>query len=470
MPSNAAVGMPAQRRADRGGENDLANTLTETASAPRASSAVIPARVQAEIARREEAAERLIGWVQLALFAAFATLYFISPRAEGGGGPVTTPYVLAIYLVFTLFRVWLSYRIVLPSWFTVLSIVADVSLLCGLIFSFHIQYNQPAAFYLKAPTFVYLFIFISIRTLRFEPRYVLLAGLISALGWFILVGYALASDMGQMHITRNFVEYLTSNTILLGAEIDKGIALLGVTFVLTLAQYRARAVLIDSIRSESAAKDLKQFFAPAVADAITDAANLPKAGTSETRDASVLIIDLRSFTKTAAMLPGETVLAVLGLYQQAAVTEIERQGGQIDKFMGDGILATFGAVQPNETHAAAALRAALALVEAMARIEPDIRTAGWDGPFRAGVGVASGRLTVGVVGSQNRLEFTVIGNAVNLAAKLEGANKSEGTQILTDASTFDLATRQGYGMAPVDIRRGRSVAGITDPVDLVVLA
>ncbi len=445
--------------------------MTET-TAPRAfpTFTAIPDRVQAQIDKREEAAERLIGWVQLALFGAFATLYFISPRAEGGGGPVSTPYVLTVYLLFTLFRVWLSYRIVLPAWFLVLSIVADVALLCGLIFSFHIQYAQPAAFYLKAPTFIYLFIFIAIRALRSDPRYVLLAGLISAFGWFVLVGYALATDMGQMHITRNFVQYLTSNTILLGAEIDKGIALLGVTAILTLAQYRARAVLVASIRSHSAAEDLKQFFAPAVADAITGSANLPKAGTSEQRDASVVIVDLRSFTKTAADLPGATVMAVLALYQEAAVTEIERQGGQIDKFMGDGILATFGAVQPNEIHAASALRAAVAVIEAMTRIEPAIRAAGWNGPFRAGVGVAAGPLTVGVVGSQNRLEFTVIGNVVNLAAKLESANKTENAQILTDAATYELATRQGYGTAPVSLRPGRTVFGISDPVDLVMLA
>lgn len=448
----------------------MAAPATAIPTGSGATKTMIPARVQDEIDRREEAAERLIGWVQLALFAAFATLYFISPRAEGGGGPASTPYVLAIYLVFTLFRVWLSYRIVLPPWFLVLSIVADVALLCGLIFSFHIQYEQPAAFYLKAPTFIYLFIFISIRALRFEPRYVLLAGVISALGWFFLVGYALASDMGKMYITRNFVEYLTSNSILLGAEIDKGIALLGVTAILSLAQFRARAVLIDSIRSHSAAEDLKQFFAPAVATAITDSANLPKAGTSETREATVLIVDLRSFTRTAATLPGETVLAVLGLYQQAAVSEIERMGGQIDKFMGDGILATFGAVQPNETHADAALRAAQAVVAAVTRIEEDVRALGWTGPFRVGAAVAAGRLTVGVVGSQNRLEFTVIGNAVNLASKLEGANKTEGTTVLTDAATFDLATRQGYATDPLDRRPATMIPGLLEPVDLVVIA
>ncbi|OYZ94953.1 MAG: adenylate cyclase, partial [Rhizobiales bacterium 17-65-6] len=115
---------------------------------------VVPARVQSEINRREAAAERLIGWVQLALVLFFATLYSIAPRAEGGSGSNFVPMTLAAYFLFTLFRLILSYRIILPAWFLVLSIIVDVALLCGLIFSFHIQYAQPAAFYLKAPTMI----------------------------------------------------------------------------------------------------------------------------------------------------------------------------------------------------------------------------------------------------------------------------------------------------------------------------
>ena len=450
----------------------LAKVLTNPSGrrpAP-APEAKIPARVQAEIDRREEAAERLIGWVQLLLVTIFATLYMVSPRAQGAIETSFTPWALSLYFVFTLFRVWLSYRIVLPTWYLVLSILADVALLCGLIFSFHIQYQQPPASYLKVPTLIYFFIFISVRALRFDPRFVLLTGLASVAGWLVLVGYALVSGAGQMQITRNFVSYLNSNTILIGAEIDKAIALLGVTFVLSLALYRARSVLVDAIRSTTAADDLRQFFSPAVAESITAHESLPMVGRSETREVSVLIVDLRSFTATAATLAPPTVMAVLGIYQQAAVAEIEKNGGQIDKFMGDGILATFGAVRENACHAADALRAARAVIAALGASEPDIRKAGWTGPFRPGAAVASGLVTVGVVGARNRLEFTVIGNPVNLAAKLESTNKVEHSRILTDARTYALAVAQGYEGPAAEPRPGRSVPGIAGPVDLVVLA
>ncbi len=430
----------------------------------------VPARVIAEIDRREAAAERLIGWVQLAIVIFFAALYAIAPRAEGGSGENFVPMTLAAYFAFTIFRVALSYRITLPGSFLVLSIIVDVALLCGLIFSFHIQYVQPAAFYLKAPTMIYFFIFISLRALRFDPRFVLIAGLISASGWLLMVAYALMTDMGEMRITRNYVEYLTSNTILIGAEIDKSLTLLGVTLILSFALYRARSVLFDAIQSHAAADDLSQFFAPEVASRITLSNSLPGATESETRDAAILFADVRAFTAAAAELPPEKVMQVLTLYQQTTITQIQAHNGRIDKFMGDGILATFGAVQTNDSYAADALRAATAIIAALDAKSGDFVALGWPGHFQTGVAVASGPVTVGVVGAEGRLEFTVIGNTVNLASKLENANKALLTRALTDEATHCTAQQQGYPGTALLQRPGTVIQGLAHPVDIVVLA
>jgi adenylate cyclase len=414
--------------------------------------AALPARVRGEIDRREAAAERLIGWVQLAFVMFFATLYAVAPRAEGSAGETFVPATLAAYLVFTLFRLALSYRVTLPGWFLVLSMVVDVALLCGLIFSFHIQYGQPAAFYLKAPTMIYLFIFIALRALRFDPRYVLLSGLIAVGGWAFMVAYALYADMGEMFITRNYVQYLTSNAIL------------------SFAQYRARAVFFDAIRSHSAAEDLSHFFAPEVARTITAAETLPGLGTSESREAAILFVDVRGFSTTAATLPPEAVMRVLALYQQCALEIIARHDGRIDKFMGDGILATFGAVEPSTTFAADALRAAREVIDGLDALAPDCTELGWPGMFRTGAAVASGRVTVGVVGGGGRLEFTVIGHPVNLASKLETANKDQHTRALTDLATLRLAQAQGLADQDLPVRPATAIMGLSQPVDLVVLA
>ncbi len=430
----------------------------------------IPPRVMMEIDRREAKAERLIGWVQLSIVLFFGALYSIAPRAEGALGISFVPLVLAGYFAFTVLRLTLSYRITLPNWYLVVSIIVDTLLLCGLIFSFHVQYAQHPAFYLKAPTIAYFYIFIALRTLRSDPRFVLMTGLSAALGWTALAGYALTADMGRMHITRDYVEYMTSNSILIGAEIDKILAILGVTVILSLAQYRGRQVLFNSIQSQTAADDLKRFFAPEVADSITLSDNLPSAGRGEARNAAILFVDVRSFTTTAERLEPAVVMQVLARYQEMVLPEIERCGGQIDKFLGDGILATFGAVQPSETYAADALRAGVAVIAALEAAGDAFGAMGWPGRFQIGVAVASGGVTVGVVGSADRLEFTVIGNPVNLAAKLEGANKVQKTRALTDAATYAEAQAQGFEGGAVEVRAGQRVAGISRLVDVVVLA
>ncbi len=101
----------------------------------------------------------------------------------------------------------------------------DMGILMFLIWSFHIQYQQPASFYLKVPTVMYVFIFIAIRSLRFEPRYILSTGAVAIIGWVGMVLYVIFADSSDVMITRNYVEYLTSNAVLIGAEVDKIISM-----------------------------------------------------------------------------------------------------------------------------------------------------------------------------------------------------------------------------------------------------
>lgn len=430
----------------------------------------VPARVRSEIALRETEAERLIGWIQLAMVLFFAALYSLAPRAEGGGGFNFVPLALGAYFLFTILRVALSYRIVLPFWYLVISVIVDVALLCGLIFSFHIQYAQPATFYLKAPTLMYLFLFIALRALRFEPRFVLITGLVGALGWGALVLYAVLQGMGSMSITRNYVEYLTSNAILIGAELDKVIVILGVTLCLSVALYRGRKMFFEAVRDHAAAQDLSRFFAPEVARSITGAEEALTAGQGSLRDVAVMMVDIRGFTRIAATLPPETVMMVLSRYQEAVLRVIARHGGEVDKFLGDGVLATFGAVAPSPTAAADAVRAGLELPQVFADLAPDLTLMGWPEALRAGAAIASGPVTVGVVGAAGRLEFTVIGDAVNRAAKLEDANKQQGTTVLTDAATYAAAVARGLVDFGPELRPCQVVSGLSERADLVVLA
>jgi adenylate cyclase len=112
----------------------------------------------------------------------------------------------------------------------------------------------------------------------------------------------------------------------------------------------------------------------------------------------------------------------------------------------------------------------VAVVAALDQARERFGALGWPVPFSTGASVAAGEVTVGVVGAQGRFEFTVIGNAVNLAAKLEAANKVQGTRILTDRATFTLAQHQGYAGEVPPVRRDVAIAGLLQSVDIVALA
>ena len=125
----------------------------------RIDDAALPLRVQAEIRREQQRGDILAGSVQMALCAVFALLYLFARKTYPADAPfVPVPWALAAYSLFTALRLAMAWQARLPGWMQLLSIAVDMTLLLGLIWSFHLQYRQVPAFYLKAPTLLYVFI------------------------------------------------------------------------------------------------------------------------------------------------------------------------------------------------------------------------------------------------------------------------------------------------------------------------
>ncbi|MEM7169132.1 MAG: adenylate/guanylate cyclase domain-containing protein [Pseudomonadota bacterium] len=428
----------------------------------------LPERVRTAIRDQEDATERLITWVQLGVVLTFGSLYLASPKPNIQFDII--PWALAIYLVLTLVRLVWSHRAHLPDWSLALSVLFDMSLLMALIWSFHLRYDQPASFYLKAPTLLYVFIFIALRALRFEARFVVLSGVVASLGWVVLMLYVLYVDPNDNMMTRDYIAYMTSNTILLGAEFDKIISILMVTGIIAVAIYRARRLLVRAITEQAASQELSRFFAPEVAAKIKGSHEQIRAGTGETREAAILNLDMRGFTRLASELPPNEAMSLLAEYQKHMVPAIRKHGGSIDKFLGDGIMATFGASQPTETFARDALEALDEAIAAAADWQAEKRDQGKPCPEVNGA-VATGSIIFGAVGDEDRLEYTVIGDAVNLSAKLEKHNKDLGVRAICDGKTFDLATAQGYQPSKnLKFNDNQLVAGVSKDMTLVVLA
>lgn len=400
----------------------------------------LPRRIRWAIAVEEARAEILIGWVQLALVSFFFALYSIAPKTSAGTPFMPVPYLLTVYLGFSLVRLALAYAWRLPRWFVLVSIVIDIGLLMLLIWSFHLQYQQPAPFYLKAPTLLYVFIFIALRALRFAPTYVLAAGLTAALGWAILVGYA-TRDMSV--VTRNYVDYLTSNRVLIGAEIDKIISILLVTLVLSVALIRARRLLMRAVADATVARDLTRFIAPEIASHIKSAESAIQPGDGEVKAASVLFCDIEGFSAISERLGPEVLMRTLNDYLAVVASVVSAHGGVITQFQGDALLVTFNAATPVPDHAACALQTALAIQQVVAqeRFGPGLR-------LRTRCGVSSGELVAGAVGTAERMLITVHGDEVNIAARLEQLNKSYGTYVLATGGAV-AAAGDGFACRPM---------------------
>ncbi|HVB17828.1 MAG TPA: adenylate/guanylate cyclase domain-containing protein, partial [Stellaceae bacterium] len=430
----------------------------------------LPERISRDIARQQEAGEIIVSWTQAGLIAFFATLYAISPKSFSASTPFQpVPWTLAIYALFTAGRLVLAYRGRLSRGFVALSVVVDISVLMTTIWSFFLQYRAPPALYLKAPTLLYVFIFIALRTLRFEPGFVLLAGGCAALGWLGLLLYAVWGPEFA-GFTHSYVAYATTYQILLGAEIDKVISILVVTLILALSLARGRQLLARSVAGESAASDLSRFFAPEVAAQIRLAEGDAASVRCEGCHAAILITDLRGFTALSHGRSADELIGLLVEYQSRLVPIIHRHGGSIDKYLGDGILASFGAIVPNATYAADLCRAIDDLADSAGAWQREREARGLAAPA-VGMAGAVGDIVFGTVGHATRLEYTVIGEVVNLVAKLEKQTKSEGVRALMTGESYALALEQGYrANRPAEQRPGRKVEGVSDPVDVVVRA
>ncbi|MCG8510614.1 MAG: adenylate/guanylate cyclase domain-containing protein, partial [Rhodospirillales bacterium] len=304
-----------------------------------------------------------------------------------------------------------------------------------LIWSFHLQYEQPATFYLKAPTLLYVFIFIGLRALRFDPKYVVAAGLTAAAGWLFLVWYAVFGERRILDLTtRDYVLYMTSNKVLIGAEIDKILSILLVTAVLAIALIRAQRMLENAVADSTAAQDLSRFVSPEIADRITTAAEAMQPGGGDVNEATVLFSDIEGFSTISEKLSPAELVGLLNDYFAAVSGVIDAHGGVITQFEGDAMLVTFNTARADPDHAANAVRTAQGIQKVIAetRFKEGIQ-------LKTRCGINTGEIVSGAVGTAERLLFTVHGDEVNIAARLEQLNKDYGTYILATEQTMAAA-------------------------------
>jgi adenylate cyclase len=157
---------------------------------------------------------------------------------------------------------------------------------------------------------------------------------------------------------------------------------------------------------------------------------------AEKRTLTVLFADIRGFTPFSEGRDPREVVELLNTYFDVIVPVIERHGGTLNQYIGDGIMVLFGAPQDQPDHARRAVEAAVEVVREVRRNRERFAALGFAG-LRVGVGINTGEAVVGSVGSRSRIDYTAIGDTTNTAARIEALNKEFGTQVLISKATRD---------------------------------
>jgi class 3 adenylate cyclase len=274
---------------------------------------------------------------------------------------------------------------------------------------------------------------------------------ISSYSHFVLKGKG-GSVIGTLHLG-NFINNYFSPKILNNLEIfasGSGIILENSILFKQVTEMKER---INSV--------FTKFVPQEIIDDLIDKKTVAEQLVGQKRDVVILFSDIRSFTKISENNSAEAVVGFLNNYFNIMVETIKKCGGTIDKFIGDAILAIFGAPKSYTDNEDRAVQAALGMIKNLESMElGDLKLP--DEGFNIGIGIHGGAAIVGNIGSNDKLDYTVIGDTVNLASRLEGLTKHYGLRLIVSEEVKN-KLQKGYFVRKIDTVK---VKGKTKPTNL----
>ncbi|MEO0824002.1 MAG: adenylate/guanylate cyclase domain-containing protein, partial [Pseudomonadota bacterium] len=320
----------------------------------------------------------------------------------------------------------------------------------------------PPAYMLKTMIAEITLVLVVLNAIGIQPLYPLVVaagGIAVQLG---LLAFALADP--RTRLTADYAQAALGPALSPDLVASACIAIAVAGLALAHLTRVARRTILEGVRLDVANAQLSRYFSPGIVAQITADAERRTGIGGRSQEVAVMFTDIRDFTSLTEALPPAEIMALLSDYQGRMVEQVFAFDGTIDKFTGDGIMVTFGTPEGRADDAERAVRAALAMDAALGALNA-ARAGRGQPPIRHGIGIHYGSVVAGNVGSPNRLEYTVIGDAVNVASRIQDACKSVGeTLLISDA----VAERLPPDL-PTTALRAQQVKGRTAPVPLHIL-
>jgi adenylate cyclase len=293
---------------------------------------------------------------------------------------------------------------------------------------------------LNTPLPMAYFLFICLSTLRMTASLSIFTGCVAALEY---------AGLGLYYFGIGSVSdpYVTS----IWAVLTKAAVLVIAGLVCGFVGTQIRRRLISSLETVTERNRVVGMFGQYVSPAVVDQLlNQPVEGTGEERYVTIMFLDIRGFTAFAERRTPSEVVAYLNTLFATMIRLVNANNGIINKFLGDGFMACFGAPLSDGHDTQNAVRAALDIAQAVERMSAD----GTIAPTRIGIGLHAGTAVTGSVGSEERREYTIIGDTVNLASRVEQLTKQYGVPLLVTDAVWQVvkADYEGRALDPVTVR------------------
>ena len=327
----------------------------------------------------------------------------------------------------------------------------------------------PDVMIFRFQVFPFYFLILAIAAFSFSPGLVMWSGVAGAAGWlaaffYISSGMARTLDWGDIPASPTTEEFLgiflSPDFVATGTRLQEAMVFVVVATLIAIVMRRARGVVHRQLEAERGVASISQLFGRFVPKAIADSM-IQQQGVLEPvdREATILIADVAEFTALTETKGAQAIVDIFNEYFEAVSEVISSHNGIVTQFIGDAVFATFNVPVEDGQHKQNGANSAVDLL----KLVQTTRFAGEKLNIR--VGVSTGPVVAGNVGGGGRATYTVYGEAVNLASRLEALNKTQGTSILISENT-------AQGLTDISLSEvGHvSVRGISTPVKIFTVA